>query len=121
MLAGLLELIPWIKQWHNEPSEEFEGLRMGDYFEQLLDGECRQLGLSHDDLLAWRPPKRTRAKASKANPAAGTETTVAAVGEASADGAPATKPGHGRKKRATEVVETSTIDEPEDMPGDPSA
>jgi hypothetical protein len=25
MLAGLLELIPWVKQWHNEPSEELAG------------------------------------------------------------------------------------------------
>ena len=24
-LAGLLELVPWLKQWHNEPSAEFGG------------------------------------------------------------------------------------------------
>lgn len=60
MLAGLLELIPWVKQWHNEPSEEFGGLRMGDYYEQFLDGECRLHGLTHDDLRAWRPAKKTR-------------------------------------------------------------
>jgi hypothetical protein len=68
MLAGLLELIPWVKQWHNEPSAEFGGLQMGDYFQQFLDGECRQLGLTHDDLRAWRPPKKIRAK-TKAVPA----------------------------------------------------
>lgn len=60
MLAGLLELIPWVKQWHNEPSEEFGGLRMGDYYEQFLDGECRRHGLTHDDLRAWRPAKKAR-------------------------------------------------------------
>jgi uncharacterized protein DUF7008/Eco57I restriction-modification methylase len=60
MLAGLLELIPWVKQWHNEPSDEFGGLRMGDYYEQFLDGECRLHGLTHDDLRAWRPTKKTR-------------------------------------------------------------
>jgi hypothetical protein len=70
MLAGLLELIPWVKQWHNEPSDEFGGLRMGDYFQQFLDGECRQLGLTHDDLRAWRPPRKTRAaRTTKARPA----------------------------------------------------
>jgi hypothetical protein len=67
MLAGLLELIPWVKQWHNEPSAEFNGLRMGDYYEQFLDGECRQHGLTHDDLRAWRPPKKTRGKAKAAS------------------------------------------------------
>jgi hypothetical protein len=60
MLAGLLELIPWVKQWHNEPSEEFGGLRMGDYYEQFLAGECRLHGLTHDDLRAWRPTKKPR-------------------------------------------------------------
>jgi hypothetical protein len=72
MLAGLLELIPWVKQWHNEPSAEFGGLRMGDYFAQFLDGECRQHALTHDDLRAWRPPKKTRAGA-KAKAAAASE------------------------------------------------
>jgi hypothetical protein len=66
MLAGLLELIPWIKQWHNDPSDEFGGLRIGDYFEQFLDGECRQRGLSHDDLRAWRPAKKSTRKAKAA-------------------------------------------------------
>jgi hypothetical protein len=58
MLAGLLELIPWIKQWHNEPSQEFEGLRLGDYFQSYLEGECRELGLTVEELRAWRPEAR---------------------------------------------------------------
>ena len=66
MLAGLLELIPWVKQWHNEPNDEFGGLRMGDYFADFLDGECRELGLSHTDLEAWRPAKKTRGGKKKA-------------------------------------------------------
>ncbi len=60
MLAGLLELIPWIKQWHNEPSAEFGGLQMGDYYAQFLDEECRRNNLTHDDLRAWRPAKKAR-------------------------------------------------------------
>lgn len=58
MLAGLLELIPWIKQWHNEPSQEFEGLRLGDYFQSYLEGECREFGLTVEELRAWRPEAR---------------------------------------------------------------
>ena len=61
MLAGLLELVPWVKQWHNEPSADFGGLRLGDYFETFLDGECHALGLTRDDLRAWRPAERQRA------------------------------------------------------------
>jgi hypothetical protein len=67
MLAGLLELIPWIKQWHNEPSEEYGGLRLGEYFESYLKGECVELGLTEDDLRGWRPdPKGRGAKKSVA-------------------------------------------------------
>ncbi|MBK7581101.1 MAG: BREX-2 system adenine-specific DNA-methyltransferase PglX [Myxococcales bacterium] len=61
MLAGLLELIPWIKQWHNEPSQEFEGLRLGDYFQSYLEGECRELGLTVEELREWRPERKSRA------------------------------------------------------------
>ncbi|MDD9942791.1 MAG: hypothetical protein OXU20_17255, partial [Myxococcales bacterium] len=60
MLAGLLELIPWLKQWHNEPNDDFDGMRLGDYFQDYLDGECALHGLSHADLRAWRPEKRTK-------------------------------------------------------------
>jgi hypothetical protein len=66
MLAGLLELIPWVKQWHNEPSEEFGGLRLGDYFEAFVDGECQQLGLTRDELRAWRPPEKGRGRGAQA-------------------------------------------------------
>lgn len=60
MLAGLLELLPWLKQWHNEPSADFEGLKLGDYFEGYLDEQCAELGLTRDGLRAWRPAAKTR-------------------------------------------------------------
>lgn len=63
MLAGLLELIPWVKQWHNEPSDEFGGLRLGEYFETFLDGQCRELGVTREELRAWRPEVKKRGKA----------------------------------------------------------
>jgi len=63
MLAGLLELLPWIKQWHNEPSDAYQGMRLGDFFEGFLDGECRSLGLTKGDLRAWRPAEKKRGKA----------------------------------------------------------
>ncbi|MCH7572083.1 MAG: hypothetical protein IH891_04140 [Planctomycetes bacterium] len=27
ILVGLSELIPWLKQWHNEPDDDYDGLR----------------------------------------------------------------------------------------------
>ncbi len=99
MLAGLLELIPWIKQWHNEPSAEFDGQRMGDYYENFLNEECRRHHLTHDDLRAWRPPKKTRGKgktAAKAR-ADGRSNGEAAAKAASDDAAPA--PSKRSRKR----------------------
>ncbi|WP_295442662.1 BREX-2 system adenine-specific DNA-methyltransferase PglX [uncultured Thiodictyon sp.] len=54
LLAGLLELIPWLKQWHNDYDAE-HATRMGDYFAGFLADEARTLGLTLDDLRAWKP------------------------------------------------------------------
>lgn len=55
MLVALDELIPWLKQWHNEVDPEF-GERMGDYYEGFLLEELRSLEIMRDDLLSWQPP-----------------------------------------------------------------
>jgi hypothetical protein len=72
LLAGLLELIPWLKQWHNEPNAAFGGQRLGDYFEQYVESEAREQGLTLDDLRAWRPEakKGRRRKAGAGEPTA---------------------------------------------------
>lgn len=49
LLACILELLPWLKQWHNEVDPEF-GLRMGDFYESFMHGEMAALGLTMDDL-----------------------------------------------------------------------
>ncbi|HWA24380.1 MAG TPA: BREX-2 system adenine-specific DNA-methyltransferase PglX [Lacunisphaera sp.] len=80
MLAGLLELLPWLKQWHNEPSAELAGERPSDQFEAFLNAECGEFGFTHDDLRAWRPAtkgrankKRSSSKAASADASAGKE------------------------------------------------
>jgi hypothetical protein len=98
MLAGLLELIPWVKQWHNEPSAEFGGLRLGDYFETFLDGQCHELGLTRDDLRAWRPAEKTRGKKRSLPPPA-----KASDEEASAEASAKPK---GRRKKSAPAAET---------------
>ncbi|MFE2297482.1 BREX-2 system adenine-specific DNA-methyltransferase PglX [Streptomyces sp. NPDC059445] len=60
-LAGLLELQPWLYQWHSEfdmlysgsPADFFAGYR------QQLQGEH---GLTDDDLRNWQPPAATRGR-----------------------------------------------------------
>jgi hypothetical protein len=47
LLAGLLDLLAWLKQWHNEMDPDY-GMGLGDYFEGFLDEECRALGLTID-------------------------------------------------------------------------
>ena len=55
LLACLLELVPWLKQWHNEPDAAFDGLRMGDHFEGFINEEARQLGKTVPEIKAWQP------------------------------------------------------------------
>ena len=53
LLAGLLELVPWLEQWHNE-LDPIYGERMGDYYTGFVAEEARALGLTLDDLRAWK-------------------------------------------------------------------
>ena len=64
--VALDELVPCLKQWHNEIDPEF-GQRLGGYFEGFLLEELRNLGLSRDDLCAWRPPAPPRGRRSSAS------------------------------------------------------
>jgi len=56
LLAGLAELVPWLKQWYDEPNADPSLDRPGSQVGALVDTELRSLGLTHDDLAAWRPP-----------------------------------------------------------------
>jgi hypothetical protein len=55
ILAGLLELVPWLKQWHNEPDPTYDGQRMGDVYEAFVSEKARGLQATLDELRAWRP------------------------------------------------------------------
>jgi len=63
LLAGIAELVPWIRQWHNEPDPD-HGERMGDYLNGFVDEEAKALGLTRVALGEWQPPvvKATRRK-----------------------------------------------------------
>jgi len=59
LLAGLLELIPWLLQWHNE-LDEAHNLRMGDFFEGFVTEEARSMSMTLDEIRAWRPQATAR-------------------------------------------------------------
>ena len=58
LLAGIAELVPWIKQWHNDPDAE-HGTRMGDYLDGFVDEETRGLGITREAVVGWQPPATT--------------------------------------------------------------
>lgn len=66
LLAGLDQLVPWLKQWHNEYNEELDG-KPGDEIERFVASAAADLRVSLDTVRNWRPeptaPRRGRRKA----------------------------------------------------------
>jgi hypothetical protein len=54
ILAGLLDLKPWLLQWHNDLDPE-TGVRLGEYFVQFAESQCQELGFSPEEVRAWQP------------------------------------------------------------------
>ena len=65
LLAGLLELVPWLEQWHNEIDPAY-GERMGNYYRGFVNEEARALGFTLEDLRAWRPAVSSAKRGRKA-------------------------------------------------------
>jgi N-6 DNA Methylase len=61
LLASLVELIPWLKQWHNNIDPEF-GLAMGDYYEGFLIEEAKAIGHTVESLKVWEPVGKVKSK-----------------------------------------------------------
>ncbi len=53
LLAGLVDLLPWLKQWHNEFNPDFSS-GLGDYFAGFLDEEARKQGTTVEALNRFR-------------------------------------------------------------------
>lgn len=67
MLAGLAELLPWVRQWHGEIDPEY-GESVADTIEEVLRSHSAELGVTVDDLAAWRPPAPTRGRRTAKKP-----------------------------------------------------
>jgi hypothetical protein len=64
LLAGVIELVPWLLQWHNQYDPDL-GARMGDYFVDFLQTEARALGMTEAAVAAWTPPATSRRSRSR--------------------------------------------------------
>ncbi|MEU2034953.1 BREX-2 system adenine-specific DNA-methyltransferase PglX [Nocardia amamiensis] len=61
LVAGLLELSPWVRQWHSEIDLEY-GISMADLIEEEIRTHCAELGISPEDAAAWRPEPTGRGR-----------------------------------------------------------
>ncbi|MER7987158.1 BREX-2 system adenine-specific DNA-methyltransferase PglX [Streptomyces noursei] len=75
LLAGIAELMPWLRQWFGQVDEEWGEESAADEFQSFLDGELTISQLSPAALADWRPVKKARARKATAT-AAKTKTTV---------------------------------------------
>ena len=59
--AFFAELQPWVEQWHSELDPTF-GVSPAQFAREQLSEHLMSLGLTVDDLAAWRPPAPTRGR-----------------------------------------------------------
>jgi hypothetical protein len=55
LLAGLLEVMPWVRQWHNKIDDNFRASPAQEY-DAYLTSQREKYGLTEEDLHAWTPP-----------------------------------------------------------------
>ena len=61
LLAGLHELAPWVRQWHNEIDPEY-GESVADTIDEELNARLAEHHLTVVDLTGWRPASTTRGR-----------------------------------------------------------
>jgi len=65
LVAGLREVLPWVKQWHSEFDAAWSA-SPADIYAGFLDETTNRLHLTDEALTSWRPPKATRGRKAKA-------------------------------------------------------
>lgn len=65
LIAGLAELQPWVRQWHDETDSTF-GVNLADYLEEQLRSRASQVARTLDELHVWRPAPPTRGRKPRA-------------------------------------------------------
>jgi hypothetical protein len=64
LVAGLVEILPWVKQWHADIDPAY-GVSMADFCAQQFEERAAQIDRSHDQLKAWRPTTPSRSRRTK--------------------------------------------------------
>ncbi|WP_349827877.1 BREX-2 system adenine-specific DNA-methyltransferase PglX [Brevibacterium litoralis] len=64
LVAGLVELEPWLHQWHAEIDPTF-GVAPAAFISGLIDQTLSTLALTRADVAAWMPPAPTRGRKKK--------------------------------------------------------
>jgi hypothetical protein len=65
LLAGLRELLPWLRQWHREPESPFGTASPADEVTAYLGSRQAEHMLRDGDIAAWRPPSPKRGRPRK--------------------------------------------------------
>ncbi|TDC41408.1 BREX-2 system adenine-specific DNA-methyltransferase PglX [Micromonospora sp. KC213] len=64
LVAGLREILPWVRQWHGEFDPEW-GSSPAEIYDGFLAETTNRLHLTDEALTSWRPPKTTRGRKAK--------------------------------------------------------
>jgi hypothetical protein len=65
LVAGLVELLPWVRQWHDNPDPLYGGGSPAEFFIAQVHTRAAQLGRTLEQLAAWRPPQVKRGRRAK--------------------------------------------------------
>lgn len=68
LLAGLAEVMPWVRQWHDEIDPVF-GQSPADACDAYLASQRERYSLTHEDLTSWKAPPIRRGRPPKTRPA----------------------------------------------------
>ncbi|MFE9967521.1 BREX-2 system adenine-specific DNA-methyltransferase PglX [Streptomyces sp. NPDC005525] len=77
LLAGLAELMPWVRQWFGTDDQEWGG-NAAEEFGTFLDTERAKRGLTAEQLATWRPAPKTRSRKA-ATPRTAKKTDISAA------------------------------------------
>nr|WP_246381337.1 BREX-2 system adenine-specific DNA-methyltransferase PglX [Micromonospora jinlongensis] len=64
LVAGLREILPWVRQWHGDFDPEW-GASPADIYDGFLAETTNRLHLTDEALTSWRPAKATRGRKAK--------------------------------------------------------
>ncbi len=66
LVAGLVELQPWVEQWHGEVDPDY-GVSLAAFCREQLTARAAQVGRTLDELAAWRPAPATRGRRARSS------------------------------------------------------